>query len=271
MFHCFLDSSNLSADGHTLVIASEGDTAQEYNHIARVLRMKQGEEISVSMKDGGTVSAPGMETATAAAEYRFGIEEITAEAITCSLRFVKQADVELPSKITLFQGLPKSDKMELIIQKAVELGCSRIVPVETGRCVVKLDAKKAAHKKQRWQAIAEAAAKQSRRGIVPEICMPMPFREAISLAEQECDVRLIPYELAEGMATTRELVEAIRPGQSVGVFIGPEGGFEEKEITLATQAGISPITMGRRILRTETAGFTILSWLMYHLEDCSAE
>ena len=156
--------------------------------------------------------------------------------------------------------------MELIIQKAVELGTYSIIPVATHRSVVKLNEKKAVSKIQRWQAISEAAAKQSKRRIIPEIQMPMNMQQAVQFAAQ-MEVKLIPYELSEGMQKTKELISNIRPGQNIAVFIGPEGGFDDKEIEMAQNAGIIPITMGRRILRTETAGFTILSWLMYHLEQ----
>ena len=227
-------------------------TGSDVNHIKNVLRMKPGEEISVSNGEDGK-------------EYRCEITSFEEDSILCTLRFIKEDGVELSARVYLFQGLPKADKMELIIQKAVELGVHEIIPVATKRCVVKLEEKKAASKIARWQAIAEAAAKQSKRRIVPRIGDVMTFGEAIRMAAS-MDVRLIPYELAEGMAKTKELVEGIVPGQDVAVFIGPEGGFDEGEIAKALENGVEPITLGRRILRTETAGFTILSWIMYHLE-----
>ena len=150
--------------------------------------------------------------------------------------------------------------MELIIQKAVELGAYSIVPVSTRRCVVKLDNKKAEKKVSRWQQIAESAAKQSKRMLVPEVHSVMTFKEAL-------DVLLIPYELAKGMKETKELIRSIEPGKSIGVFIGPEGGFEEQEVADAMEAGAKPITLGHRILRTETAGLAVLSVLMFQLED----
>lgn len=156
--------------------------------------------------------------------------------------------------------------MELIIQKAVELGVTEIVPVATKRCVVKLDDKKAVSKVARWQSIAEAAAKQSKRGIIPQVQNVQSYKAALAQASQ-MDVRLIPYELASGMERTREILSAIRPGQSVAIFIGPEGGFEENEIVLAGENNVEPITLGRRILRTETAGMTVLAWIGYLLEQ----
>lgn len=228
-------------------------TGRDVNHIKNVIRMKIGEEIAVSN---------GIDSR----EYRCGIEEYRDEEVICILRFIKEDGVELPSEIYLFQGLPKADKMELIIQKAVELGVHEVIPVSAKRCVVKLDEKKAAAKIGRWQGIAEAAAKQSKRAVIPTVHSVMSMQEAVEYARM-MDVRLIPYELAEDMSHTKELIGAVRPGGSIAVFIGPEGGFEEREVQEALRAGIEPITLGRRILRTETAGLTVLSWLMYQLES----
>jgi 16S rRNA (uracil1498-N3)-methyltransferase len=182
--------------------------------------------------------------------------------------------VELPVGITLFQGLPKSDKMDTIIQKAVELGAVRIVPVATERAVVKLDAKKAASKKERWQKISEAAAKQSKRAIVPEVTLPMTMSEAVNMAAS-MNAAAIPYELENGMDGMKAFVDKVKSlagdenkeaKPEAAVFIGPEGGFADEEIELAGNAGIMPVSLGRRILRTETAGMTVLSILMYALE-----
>ena len=191
---------------------------------------------------------------------------IGEDTVELNIMWAQEKGMELPSKIYLFQGLPKSDKMELIIQKAVELGVYEIIPMATARAVVKLDQKKAAAKVKRWQAISESAAKQSKRLLIPEVKEPVKFSEALKLAS-DLDVRLIPYELAEGMDGTRRIIQSVKPGQSVAVFIGPEGGFEEAEVELAKEAGFQAITLGRRILRTETAGMTVLSILMYQLEE----
>lgn len=228
-------------------------TGSDVNHIRNVLRMKPGEEIAVSNGIDGK-------------EYRCGIESYTEDTVLCTLRFIKEEGVELPSHIYLFQGLPKADKMELIVQKAVELGAYEVIPVAARRCVVKLDEKKAAGKIGRWQGIAESAAKQSKRGMIPKVHSVMSMQEAVDYA-RAMEVRLIPYELAEDMQHTRKVIEAVAAGKDIAVFIGPEGGFEESEIQMAMEAGIEPITLGKRILRTETAGFTVLSWLMYHLES----
>lgn len=247
MYQFFVDSSQISVADKRVMI-----TGNDVNHIRNVLRMKIGEEISVSNGQDGR-------------EYRCGIASFEEDCVVCELRFIKEDKVELPSRIYLFQGLPKADKMEWIVQKAVELGVYEIIPVAAKRCVVKLDDKKAGAKISRWQGIAEAAAKQSKRGIVPKVGEVKSFAEAVKLASA-MQVRLIPYELAEGMAQTRQCIENLRAGEDIAVFIGPEGGFEEKEIALAMENGITPITLGKRILRTETAGLTVLSWLMYQLE-----
>lgn len=227
-------------------------TGSDVNHIKNVLRMRGGEQFKVS--DGNN------------RKYLCEISEMTAEEVLAEIISEEEADNELPSRLYLFQGLPKADKMELIIQKAVELGVYEIIPVETKRAVVRLDAKKAAKKVERWNGIAESAAKQSGRNIVPEVSNVMSFQEAVNYAG-ELDVALIPYELAEGMQATREIISKIEPGQSVGIFIGPEGGFDTAEVEKAQNAGICPVTLGKRILRTETAGLTMLSILMYHLEE----
>lgn len=246
MYNFFVEPSQIS--GNEVVIVGN-----DVNHIKNVLRMKPGEELSVSN---------GVDNR----EYRCGIEEISEDRILCRLRFVKEDGMELPSKVYLFQGLPKADKMELIIQKAVELGVYEIIPVSTKRAVVKLDEKKAKTKTARWQTIAEAAAKQSKRRVIPEVKNVMTMKQAVDYAKA-MDVKLIPYELAEGMEETKKRIASLQAGQTIAVFIGPEGGFEESEIEAAVMTGICPITMGKRILRTETAGITILAWIMYQLED----
>lgn len=226
-------------------------TGSDVNHIKNVLRMKPGEEILIS--DGEKK------------EYHCGITALDNDCVEAQIMFVKEEGLELPSRVYLFQGLPKNDKMELIIQKAVELGAFAVIPMATRRAVVRLDAKKEEKKLARWQGIAESAAKQAKRLIIPQVMPVMSFKEAAAFAET-MDVRLLPYELAENMAHTREVLEKIQPGQSIAVFIGPEGGFAEEEAKLALARGMECITLGRRILRTETAGMAVLSVLSYLLE-----
>ena len=246
MYRFFVEPAQIQ--DHKIII-----TGSDVNHIKNVLRMKIGEEIAISN---------GVDKR----EYRCGIEEYRDGEVVCTLRFIKEDGVELPARIYLFQGLPKADKMELVIQKAVELGVYEVIPVAAKRCVVKLDEKKAAAKVDRWQGIAESAAKQSKRGVIPAVHSVVSMREAIEYA-RDMDVKLIPYELAGDMQHTKAVIEAVKAGESIAVFIGPEGGFEESEIQAALEANIEPVTLGRRILRTETAGLTVLSWLMYQLES----
>ena len=224
----------------------------DVNHMKNVLRMRIGEVLEVS--DGNNH------------KYCCHIEAFEQELVVLEIDEEQSTDTELPSRICLFQGLPKGDKMELIIQKAVELGASEVIPVSTRRSIVKLDAKKAAKKVERWQEIARSAAKQSGRGVIPEVSEVLGFKEALEYAKT-LDVVLIPYELAEGMAATKKIISQIAPGQSVAVFIGPEGGFSEEEIAQATEQQVQPMTLGKRILRTETAGLAVLSILMFHLEE----
>ena len=245
MYQFFVEPEQIQ--GNTVTILGN-----DVNHIRNVLRMQPGEEISVSNGLDGK-------------EYRCSITRMDDENVICSLMFIKEDGIELPARVTLFQCLPKGDKMELIIQKAVELGVYQIVPVASKRCVVKLEDKKAAAKVRRWQGIAEAAAKQSRRRIIPEVASVMTFRESLVYADA-MDVKLLPYELAEGMEKTKGIIGSLKEGQRIAVFIGPEGGFEEDEAAEALKAGFASITLGRRILRTETAGLTVMGWIMYQLE-----
>ena len=227
----------------------------DVNHIKNVLRMKPGEDVRVNDGRGKT--------------YLCCISSYEEQTAVLDILKELDSDTELPSRIILFQGLPKGDKMEWIVQKAVELGAYSIVPFAAKRSVVKLDEKKAAKKQARWQLIAKGAAEQSGRGIIPEVSAVQTFTEALRMAG-ELDVVLIPYELEEGMKETARVLENIECGQSVGIFIGPEGGFEEEEVERAKEAGAYAITLGKRILRTETAGLTTLSVLMYHLESRNA-
>ena len=203
----FVEPHQIDEEAHQIHI-----TGSDVNHISNVLRMKTGEELWIS--DGSKY------------EYRCTIESFEPDEVLLHIVYSQEPEYELPCRIYLFQGLPKADKMELIIQKAVELGAYEIIPVETKRCVVKLDGRKSAKKTARWQQIAESAAKQSKRMLIPNVHEVLTFREALKYAES-MDVRLVPYELARGMQETKEILAGIEPGQSVGIFIGPEGGFEE--------------------------------------------
>lgn len=245
MYHFFVTPDQV--DGETICVRGS-----DVNHICNVLRMKTGEEVQIS--DGNNQ------------KYRCRISRFEKEQVILTIEETIRESTELPSRIYLFQGLPKSDKMDLIVQKAVELGVYEIIPVQNKRSVVRLDAKKAQKKTERWNTISVSAAKQSGRSIVPVVKEPMDFQKALDYAAT-LDVILLPYELSEGMDRTKEVIGSIAPGQSVGIFIGPEGGFETAEVSAATEQNAKVITLGKRILRTETAGLAILSILMYHLES----
>ena len=247
MQHFFVQPDQIHMEAHRILV-----TGPDLNHMKNALRMKPGEEVWIS---------DGLEK-----EYHCEIEAYEQDAAVLHVLYVQEPKAELASKIYLFQGLPKSDKMEFVIQKAVELGASGIIPVKTRRCVVKLDQQKALKKKERWQQISESAAKQSHRLHVPEVSPMMDFENALDFAEKVAEVVLIPYELETDLKKTRQILSAINSGQSVGIFIGPEGGFDEEEISLAIKKGAVPITLGRRILRTETAGMALLSILGFLLE-----
>lgn len=227
-------------------------TGGDVNHISNVLRMKIGENILIS--DGND------------RDYQCEITEITKEAVVARIVDVHGVRTELPGKIYLFQGLPKSDKMELIIQKAVELGAYEIIPVATKRSVVKLDSKKETNKVKRWNMISESAAKQSKRMIIPKVTNVASFSKALEMAG-ELDIVLIPYEEAVDMKNTKKILADVSRESSIGVFIGPEGGFAKEEVELAKEQGAMEITLGKRILRTETAGMTVLSLLMFMMEE----
>lgn len=227
-------------------------TGQDVNHMKNVLRMKIGEQVEIS--DGNNQ------------KYLCEVSAYEEDRVVLQILETREADTELKSKLYLFQGLPKNDKMELIVQKAVELGAYEVIPVAMKRCVVKLDAKKAQKKVERWNSISVSAAKQAGRSLIPRVRDVVSYQEALRLAK-ELDVVLVPYELAEGIEETRQIIRRIQPGQSVGIFIGPEGGFEHEEVEQAMSEGAYAVTLGRRILRTETAGFTMLSILMYELES----
>lgn len=244
MFHFFVEQENITDNSVTV-------TGSDVNHIKNVLRMKIGEKFIANDGNG--------------ASYCCTISEITDSTVTAMIDDGQLQSNELPVKFVLFQGLPKSDKMELIIQKAVELGAYKIVPVEMNRCVVKLDDKKKKSKLARWQLISESAAKQSGRTIVPEVCDVMKFADALKKSS-EYDLTLVPYECADDVSVLKDKLSSIKSGMTVGIFVGPEGGFEDYEIEQAKQFNGQIISLGKRILRTETASIATLSICMYIIE-----
>ena len=243
MFNFFAEEN--SRHGENYIISGS-----DYNHIKNVLRMNIGEKILVSENGKSSLCE---------------ITSFDGESATVSIVEKDYQDTSLPIKIYLFQGLPKSDKMELIIQKAVELGADGIIPVEMNRCVVKLDDKKKKSKTSRWQAIAESAAKQSKRTIIPEVFDVLTYKQAIEKAK-ELEMFIVPYENKDGMKATKDALLQMKAGSTIGIFIGPEGGFEENEIELATNAGGKTVSLGKRILRTETAAIASITMCMLYAE-----
>ena len=243
MFNFFADENSRQGNNYYI-------TGADFNHIRNVLRMKEGDTFLVSENGISNLC-----------------EIISIEGETAVVEIIEEdyQSTELPVKIYLFQGLPKSDKMELIIQKTVELGVHAIIPTEMSRCVVKLEEKKKKSKTDRWQAISESAAKQSKRNVIPEVMNVMSYKEALSEANK-LDLILVPYESEDGMESTKNALSEIKNGISVGIFIGPEGGFDEKEIEFAKEKGAKIISLGKRILRTETAAITSVAMCMLHIE-----
>ncbi len=238
---------NFSGNGNTIDI-----TGSDVNHIKNVLRLKDGDEIIVGDGTGN--------------DYTCSIESIEKDRVTAVICDVTRNAAELETKIILFQGMPKSDKLELIIQKAVELGVYEIVPVITKRTVVKIENNKAEKKLERYNAIAASAAKQSGRGVIPKVMPFMSFPEALSYAEG-LDMNIIPYENAEGMEYARSVIKDIKGRKTLGIFIGPEGGFAKEEAEAAAAMGAKCISLGKRILRTETAGLAALSIIMFEIDS----
>lgn len=244
--HCFY------IDKHQILKDQIMITGPDVNHIKNVLRMDTQDEVTICDGDGMI--------------YRCRLSELNGKEILADIIESKEADTELPCKIYLFQGLPKKDKMEWIIQKAVELGVFEVIPVKTKYSVVRLEEEKKEKKKLlRWQAISEAAAKQSGRGIIPLVERPVTFKEAVERIKK-LDAGVIPYERSKGMDSSRAAVENGAKKGTIGILIGPEGGFSAEEVSMARDAGIEPISLGKRILRTETAGLAMLSLFMFQME-----
>jgi len=219
-------------------------------HIYTVLKMKPGEKVQIVSDDGVTALAEITETAPGRTDVK--CLEVIAESH------------EPAVKITLAQGLVKGEKMDFIIQKAVELGVSRIVPLAMEHSVVRYEGDKAAKKRERWQKIAESAAKQSKRDIIPEVAAVTTMDRL--MAECNCTTKIIAYECED----KKGLKQALRANPQTGsilVIIGPEGGISEAELNTARAGGAVPVSLGRRILRAETAGLTALSAILYEFDE----
>ncbi len=245
MYNFFVDNSSVLSGGYKII-------GKDYNHVKNVLRMKTGEDLLVTHNGKSDLCC---------------ITEINDIEIIVKVIKIDYQCTELPVYITLFQGIAKGEKMELIIQKAVELGVSEIVPVEMKRCIAKIEKNKVKQKTERFNLISESASKQSKRNVIPKVLEPMSFDNALDYAN-ELDLLIIPYECANGMQATKECLQSIKRGQKIGVIIGAEGGFDDSEIDKAKAlSNAKIISLGKRILRTETASITALSAFMLYTES----
>ena len=222
-------------------------TGEEAQHISRVLRMKKGD--CVTLCDG-----EGM-------FYEAVLSDFSDKSVVAEITSSRRAETEPEVQLTIFQSVPKNPKLETIVQKLTEIGAVRIVPVDTKRAVAKLD--KSA-KVDRLRKIAREAAKQSKRGIVPEVTDAISFKNAVKMAG-EADLSIIAYE--EEVETSLKTALSGKSPKTVAVMIGPEGGFEKDEVALAKESGLISVTLGKRILRTETAPLTIASAILYELGE----
>ncbi len=220
---------------------------EEMQHIRCVLRMKKGDTLTLC--DGEGVF------------YEAVLDDFSEKAITAQIKSSYKAPTEPCAALTIFQGVPKNPKLETIVQKLTEIGAVKIVPVDTVRSVAKLD-KKA--KVERLQKIAREAAKQSKRGIIPTVTESVPFKKAVEMAA-EADLAIIPYEEERDLSIKKAL--SGQNPKTVSVIIGPEGGFDKDEIALAKEKGVLSVTLGKRILRTETAPLTVASVVLYELGE----
>ena len=227
----------------------------DVNHIKNVLRQKSGDKITIC-------------DTSKEQDYLCEIDKIEEKSIDCNIIEKLENNTESNVKVTIFQGLPKADKMELVIQKSVELGVYDITPLQMKRCVVKLNEKDKAKKIQRWQKISEVAAKQCGRNIIPKINNIVNVKEVCNLCN-EYDIVLIAYENEKENTLKKELKNLKKLDKEeikVAVIIGPEGGIAPEEIEMFEENGAKIITLGNRILRTETVALSVLSIIMYELE-----
>lgn len=227
----------------------------DVNHIKNVLRQKSGDKITIC-------------DTSKEQDYLCEIDKIEEKSIDCNIIEKLENNTESNVKVTIFQGLPKADKMELVIQKSVELGVYDITPLQMKRCVVKLNEKDKLKKIQRWQKISEVAAKQCGRNIIPKINNIVNVKEVCNLCN-EYDIVLIAYENEKENTLKKELKNLKKLDKEeikVAVIIGPEGGIAPEEIEMFEENGAKIITLGNRILRTETVALSVLSIIMYELE-----
>lgn len=222
-------------------------TGDDAHHISRVLRMKAGDALSLC--DG------------AGNEYDALVAAVSPEVVVCTVSNPHASEAESPVQVSLFQCLPKAGKMELIVQKCTELGVFSIVPVQSARCVV-VPGKDYDKKRERYNRVALEAAKQSRRAMIPRV---LPLTTLKKIDVKSFDLFLVAYE-DENTVSLKQALRAASP-KTIALLIGPEGGLEESEIAQLVQAGAKSVSLGRRILRTETAGMAMLAQTLYEVEE----
>ena len=241
MYNFFVNSSQIKDNKVTIF-------GQDAKHISSVIRLRKGDEIYISNKDTSV-------------KYLSKIENIQKDLISCIL--IEEVDsTESNIKITLFQGLPKADKMEYIIQKSVELGVYEVVPVAMKNCIAKM--KDEDKKLQRWQAISEASAKQSKRNIIPKIGRLQNISDIIKQIK-DFDLVIVAYE-DEKKTNIKQLLSKYKKCEKIAIIVGPEGGIYSKELSILIDSGVKTASLGKRILRTETASLAMLSMIMYEYE-----
>ncbi|OPJ55608.1 16S rRNA (uracil(1498)-N(3))-methyltransferase [Alkalithermobacter paradoxus] len=245
----FVDINNINIDNKTCIIEGE-----DVKHISKVLRCSVGDNLEICDKNNN--------------EYICEITDIDKKNVF--LKIVEKVDINRESKlkVKVYQGLPKGQKLDLIIQKLTEVGVSEIIPVVTKRSVAKIDDKKEDKKLERWERIIYEGAKQSKRGLIPKIKGPLTFKDAL-IDMKNNDINIVAYEKEDKL----KLKDALKAQNinSIGIFVGPEGGFEEEEIDKLKESGVKCVGLGPRILRTETASIVLASIVMYELADLGGD
>lgn len=259
MHHIFVNENIVDLTNKSIVLTAESDE-ETFNHLVKSLRIRDGEKVLCSLMPF-----------TSSFDYLCEVLNVANDNVV--LTILEEMDPrELPVLINLYQGISKSDKLEFIVEKAVELGVNSITPLATEYCIAKIDDKKSDKKIDRFNKIAKSAAEQSKRHIVPKVKEPIEFADLVNAAvSNDLTYNLLFYENAEGIKDTKKLINDIKQKMSssndvvINVVIGPEGGFSKKEIEMAKSKGFRILSLGERILRTETAAVTALSILMYEM------
>lgn len=251
MHHIFINE-NLIDEVNGFITFTEADDKEDFNHLVKVLRVELGEYLLCSPIPYNF-----------SFDYKCKVIDVRKNVVMLAICEKTKAN-ELPVKINLYQGLPKSDKLEFIVEKAVELGVYSITPVENEFSVVKMEGKKISAKIERLNKISKSAAEQSKRNIIPEVKNPLSFDEMLNKIKGTPSILF--YENAQGINKTRKYIADLKTSKEVNIIIGPEGGFSDKEIEKAKDNGVEILSLGNRILRTETAAVAALSIFMYELQ-----